>query len=166
MLTYFSKIDEQLVKIEEKLVKIWMKTAEIRLTFTKLSTSITPYWNQKLKKSVLFHILPLTGFLKIPLTTLYDYYIHRPKLSEQKKPIWFYSSSPLKRGQKKIFTDKSSYSKRSIKFTVLVTVYHKKINFQFTYAQFIMAAKKLNQYFTTKFSRTWYIPKISKSVFQ
>ena len=30
----------------------------------------------------------------IPLTFLYDEYIDRPKLSEQKKPIWVYSSSP------------------------------------------------------------------------
>ena len=29
----------------------------------------------------------------IPLTTLYDDYIDRPKLTEQKKPIWVYSSS-------------------------------------------------------------------------
>ena len=28
----------------------------------------------------------------IPLTFLYDEYIDRPKLSEQKKPIWVYSS--------------------------------------------------------------------------
>ena len=30
----------------------------------------------------------------IPLTFLYDEYIDRPKLSEQKKPVWVYSSSP------------------------------------------------------------------------
>ena len=30
----------------------------------------------------------------IPLTFLCDEYIDRPKLTEQKKPIWVYSSSP------------------------------------------------------------------------
>ena len=35
----------------------------------------------------------------IPLTTLYDDYIDRPKLSEQKKPSWVYSSSPTKVGR-------------------------------------------------------------------
>ena len=29
----------------------------------------------------------------IPLTILYDEYIDRPKLTEQKKPSWVYSSS-------------------------------------------------------------------------
>ena len=35
----------------------------------------------------------------IPLTILYDDYIDRQKLSEQKKPIWVYSSSPTKVGR-------------------------------------------------------------------
>ena len=36
----------------------------------------------------------------VPVSTLYDEYIYRPKLTEQKKkPIWVYSSSPLKRGR-------------------------------------------------------------------
>ena len=35
----------------------------------------------------------------IPVSTLYDYYIDRPKLSEQEKLIWVYSSSHLKRGR-------------------------------------------------------------------
>ena len=30
----------------------------------------------------------------IPRTFLYDEYIGRPKFTEQKKPIWVYSSSP------------------------------------------------------------------------
>ena len=34
-------------------------------------------------------------------TTLYDDYIDRPKLSEQKKPIWVYSSSLTKVGRNK-----------------------------------------------------------------
>ena len=35
----------------------------------------------------------------IPVSTLYDEYIDRRKLTEQKKPIWVYSSSPLKSGR-------------------------------------------------------------------
>ena len=35
----------------------------------------------------------------IPQTCLYDEYIDRPKLTEQKKPIWVYSSSPHKYGR-------------------------------------------------------------------
>ena len=35
----------------------------------------------------------------IPVSTLYDEYIDRQELSEQKKPIWVYSSSPLKMGR-------------------------------------------------------------------
>ena len=30
----------------------------------------------------------------VPVSTLYDEYIDRPKLTEQKKTIWVYSSSP------------------------------------------------------------------------
>ena len=40
----------------------------------------------------------------IPVSTLYDEYIDGPKFTEQKKPIWVYSSPPpppppLKRGR-------------------------------------------------------------------
>ena len=35
----------------------------------------------------------------ITLTYFYDEYIDRPKLTEQKKPIWVYSSSPHKGGR-------------------------------------------------------------------
>ena len=34
----------------------------------------------------------------IPVSTLYDEYIDRPKLTEQKKPIWVYSSPPPQEG--------------------------------------------------------------------
>ena len=43
-------------------------------------------------------MLRWTCFLMIPLSFLYDEYIDRPKLSEQKKPIWIYSSSSIKVG--------------------------------------------------------------------
>ena len=36
------------------------------------------------------------GFLMIPLTTLYDDYIDRPKLSEQKNPFEYLVPPPLK----------------------------------------------------------------------
>ena len=42
----------------------------------------------------------------IPLTFLYDEYIDRPQLSEQKKTIWVYSSSPHKWGR----NNNSSYT--------------------------------------------------------
>ena len=35
----------------------------------------------------------------IPVLTLYDEYIDRPKLTEQKKTVWVYSSFPLKKGR-------------------------------------------------------------------
>ena len=34
----------------------------------------------------------------IPVSTLYNEYIDRPKLTEQKNPIWVYSSSPPQEG--------------------------------------------------------------------
>ena len=57
----------------------------------------------------------------IPVSTLNDEYIDRPNLTEQKKPSWVYSSSPLKRGRNnyqrigqnftKIFKPKDSAAK-------------------------------------------------------
>ena len=53
----------------------------------------------QLKKYILIHIQLLTGFLIIPLTSLYDEYIDRPKLSEQKKnPVEGIVSPPTKMG--------------------------------------------------------------------
>ena len=37
----------------------------------------------------------------IPVSFLYDEYIDRPRLTEQKKTSWVYSSFPLKRGRNK-----------------------------------------------------------------
>ena len=45
----------------------------------------------------------------IPLTVLDDDYIDRPKLSEQKKPIWVYSSSPTKVGRNKYEINENSH---------------------------------------------------------
>ena len=53
----------------------------------KLQTSITPRKKQNSKESFYFRILRWTSFLMIPLTFLYDEYIGRPKLSEQKKHL-------------------------------------------------------------------------------
>ena len=46
----------------------------------------------------------------IPIATLYYEYIDPPKLSEQKKPIWVYSSSPPQEGteQKKFYWSTNS----------------------------------------------------------
>ena len=60
----------------------------------KIETSIGPRKNTIFKKSFEFRTLLWTSFSVISLTFLYDEYIDRPKLSEQKKPIWVYSPSP------------------------------------------------------------------------
>ena len=72
--------------------KIYTKSEQISRVHTKLQSSITPRKNGKSKKS--YWILRWTSFLMITLTFLYDEYIDRPKLTEQKKPIWVYSSCP------------------------------------------------------------------------
>ena len=52
---------------------------------TKVQTSINPPYKTKFKKkSFQFYILRWTGFLTIPVTTFYDQYIDRRKLTEQK----------------------------------------------------------------------------------
>ena len=75
---------------------IFKKTAIIHKTLN-LDNSL---WKRKMKIFFKFLILCWTGSLIIPLTTLYDDYIDRPKLTEQKKkPIWVYSASlPTKVG--------------------------------------------------------------------
>ena len=50
-------------------------------------TSILEKKNEFQNKSFQFRILRKTSFFMIPFTFLYDEYIDRPKLSEQKKPI-------------------------------------------------------------------------------
>ena len=87
MLTYFSRINENLVKIDENLVKNVNKNSWISSELHKTLNLI-----------LFFHILRWTGFLMILLTTLYDCFIDRPKLSERKKLIWAYSSSPPQEG--------------------------------------------------------------------
>ena len=49
-------------------------------------TAITPCIKRK-SKNFLFQILRGTSFLMIPLTTLYDDDIDRPKLTEQENPF-------------------------------------------------------------------------------
>ena len=51
----------------------------------------------------------------ISLTFLYDEYIDRPKSSEQKKPIWVYSSSPHKRGRNN-YRDKTGKKWNTVEF--------------------------------------------------
>ena len=45
------------------------------------------------------HILRWTSFLIIPVISFYDEYIDRRKVTEQKKSIWVYSTSPSKEGR-------------------------------------------------------------------
>ena len=52
-----------------------------------------------MKKSFLFHILRWMGFMMIPLTTLSDYYVDWPKLSEQKKQFEYIVPPPSERGR-------------------------------------------------------------------
>ena len=63
---------------------MWKNAAELGIIFTKFYTSISPNKKQKLKKSFYIHIQRLKGFSMILLTFLYNDYIGRPKLSEQK----------------------------------------------------------------------------------
>ena len=50
--------------------------------------------NTKLKKTSLIRFLRWTHILMLPLKFFYDEYIDRPKLPEQRKTNWVYSSSP------------------------------------------------------------------------
>ena len=78
--TYFSKINHNFVKKKQKLR---IKTTEYCLLFTKILTLITPV-QSKIKKSFEFHTVRWKGFLVIPLTTLYDDYINRSNMTDQK----------------------------------------------------------------------------------
>ena len=60
----------------------------------KLQSWITPRKKPNSKKSFKFPILRWTSFLVIPLLFLYDEYIDRPKLSEQKKPFEYIVPPP------------------------------------------------------------------------
>ena len=53
-----------------------------------------PVKNENKKKSFLFNILRWTSFLMIPVSTLYDEYIDRPKLTEQKNPFEYIVPPP------------------------------------------------------------------------
>ena len=86
------------------MAEMWTKTTEkdrlLQKKLTKLKI-LKPNRSRKmqLKKYILIHIQLLTGFLIIPLTSLYDEYIDRPKLSEQKKnPVEGIVSPPTKMG--------------------------------------------------------------------
>ena len=59
-----------------------MKSMEFTLFSRKFTPRYLPVKNEKLKKSF-FHILRWTSFLMIPVSTLHDEYIDRPKLTEQ-----------------------------------------------------------------------------------
>ena len=63
------------------------KNTNIHKTSIMEKTSITPWKKPNSKKSFLIYILSWTGFLMIPLTTLYDEYIDWPKLTGQKNQL-------------------------------------------------------------------------------
>ena len=56
----------------------------------------------------------------IPLTTLYDDYIDRPNLTEQKKPIWVYSSSPTNVGRNNYKNDNKEIQYQQSGYVVLL----------------------------------------------
>ena len=57
---------------------MWTKTTEFTLLFTKLPNLILPC--KKISNFFEIHILRWTGFLMIPLTSLYDEYIYNSSL--------------------------------------------------------------------------------------
>ena len=62
--------------------------------FHKIQTTITHSRKRNADKSFIFHILRWTGFLMILLTTLYDDYIDRSKLSEHKNAVEYIVTPP------------------------------------------------------------------------
>ena len=67
------------------------QSCQISRVHTKFQSSITPRKKRNSKKSFYFRILRWTSFLMIALAFLYDEYIDRPKLSEQKNPFEYSS---------------------------------------------------------------------------
>ena len=71
-----------------------MKSTEFTLFSRKFKPRYLPVKNKKSKKSFQFHILRWTSFLMTPVSTLYDEYIDRPKLTEQKNPFEYIVPPP------------------------------------------------------------------------
>ena len=77
-----------------------MKSTE----FTLFSRKFKPRYlrqKRKSKKSFYFHILRCTSFLMIPVSTMGDEYIDRPKLTEQKKPFEYIVPTPQEGSEQK-----------------------------------------------------------------
>ena len=92
ILPYLSKI-ENLVKNTENVNKTNGKASTFHKTLN-LDNSLS-----KAKiKTFCFHVLRWTSFLMIPLTTLYDDYIDRPKLTDQENPFDYIVPPPTKVG--------------------------------------------------------------------
>ena len=66
-------------------------------------------------KIVSLFILRWTGFLMIPLTTLYNEYAYRPKLTKiEQKTIWLYSSTPTKVSRNKYALNYNNFAQKII----------------------------------------------------
>ena len=87
----FIKIGEILVKNSEKM---WMKSTELALFSRKFKPRYLPVKNEN-QKNLFNSIL----YASQPVSTLYDEYIDRPKLTEQKNPFEYIVPAPLKRGR-------------------------------------------------------------------
>ena len=97
--TNFSKTDEKLVKITDSVCKNKGDRSTLHKTLN-LDKSLD---KTNLKNYFFLYILRVTGFSMIPPTTLYDEYIDRPKLTEQKKPFKYIvpPRPPIKRSRNK-----------------------------------------------------------------
>ena len=90
-----------------------MKSTEFTLFSRKFKPRYLKNGNQKpkSKKSFQFHILRWTSFLMMPVSTLYDEYIDRPKLTEQKNPFEYIVPPPSRgAGKNMILYDCSEIS--------------------------------------------------------
>ena len=76
----------------------YTKSEQISRVHTKFQSSITPQKNEFQKNLFNFEF----SFLMIPFTFLYDEYIDRPKLTEQKNPFDFIVSPPPQVGSEQI----------------------------------------------------------------
>ena len=71
------------------------KNNGIHSTFLRILDLDNSLYKTKIKKSFQFHSLRWTSFLMIRVSTLYDEYIDRRKLSEQKNPCEYIVLPPL-----------------------------------------------------------------------
>ena len=78
-----------------------MKSTEFTLFSRKFKPRYLPVKNEN-QKNFQSHILRWTSFLMIPVSTLYDEYIDRPKLTEQKNPFEYIVLPPPQEGSEQL----------------------------------------------------------------